>query len=124
VSPAVRRTASAAGVVRATTIIHAALSTPEIHVFWPRSRKSSPSGRALVVIARASLPASGSVSPRLNWTLPSATPGRIARRCSAVPCRTSVVAPNPGVRMKGNTAAEPAPEAASVSHATASSTMP
>jgi hypothetical protein len=99
VKPFVRGRACAAGIVRVTAIIQSAFSSPEIHTFCPRTTKSPPSRRADVVISRALLPASGSVSPSANWTLPSATPGRIACFCSAVPCRARVIAPNPGVRM-------------------------
>jgi hypothetical protein len=53
--------------------------------------------RAAVVISMAFEPASGSVSARQNWIEPSARPGRIRCFCSSVPCRVSVIAPNPGV---------------------------
>jgi hypothetical protein len=101
VKPAVRgrpRSAvSVAGIVRVTATIQSAFSTLEIHTFWPLMRKSSPAGRAWVVIAIALDPASGSVSARQNCTDPSARPGRIRCFCSSVPWRVRVMAPKPGV---------------------------
>ena len=95
--PACAGAASAAGTVRVTAIIQSARSTLEIQTFWPLTRKSSPSRRALVLISTALEPASGSVRPKLNCRSPEASPGSSSCFCSSVPWRTSVVAPKPGL---------------------------
>ena len=100
VMPAVRGLASAAGVLRVTASIHSAFSTPEIQVFWPAHQQ---------VVAVA--PGGGGDRERVAAGVglgerhaelasrPVATPGRISACCAGVPCRASVIAPNPGVRM-------------------------
>ena len=65
-----------AGVVRATTSMWWASSTPVMKVFWPRSTQRSPSRRARVWMWKLLLPASGSVMAKQNLSRPAASGGR------------------------------------------------
>ena len=82
VKPLSRGFASATGIVRLTSTMCRARSTPEIQIFCPVTRKSSPCRRAWVLMLIALLPASGSVMAKQVSDRPAARAGSSARFCS------------------------------------------
>ena len=62
------------------------------HIFWPSTRKSSPSRTAFVRIAETSEPQPGSDIENAPRTSPVAIRGSSDRFCSSVPCRSSMYA--------------------------------
>lgn len=71
---------------RASTVHTSATGPLVMNNFVPSSTQSSPSRRAVVRIAPASDPASGSVEAQAPISEPSHSPGSQRCRCCSVPC--------------------------------------
>ena len=106
---------------RATTRRYADSSTPEMKTFRPLRTYPSPSRPATVDSRWKFEPASGSVMAKQTLSVPSAKPGRNARRCAGVPCFATTVAAIAGDTTSSSSGQ---PAAASSSHTIASSVMP
>jgi hypothetical protein len=87
----------------------------------PESTQSAPSRRATVPSRWKFEPASGSVMAKATFRDPSAMPGRNSARCSAVPCRATIVATIAGDTTSSSSGQ---PAVASSSHTMASSVIP
>ncbi len=81
--------------VTAVTVTNRVIGVPEfvMNCLEPSITHSSPSSRAVVRVAPASLPASGSVSPNPARARPARRSGSSSRFCSSVPKRKTGIAP-------------------------------
>ena len=81
--------------VTAVTVTKRVIGVPEfvMNCFEPSMTQSSPSRRAVVRVAPASLPASGSVRPKPARARPASRSGRYSCFCSSVPNRNTGIAP-------------------------------
>ena len=88
---------SRAAPVRAVTVTSDVIGVPEfvMNALAPSITQSSPSRRARVRLAPASLPASGSVSPNPASVRPAQRSGNHRWRCSSVPYAAIGAAPSP-----------------------------
>ena len=81
--------------VTAVTVTNRVMSVPELvmNCFEPLITHSPPSSRAVVRVAPASDPASGSVSPKPASAVPASRSGSSSCFCSSVPKRKTGIAP-------------------------------
>ena len=81
--------------VTAVTVTKRVMPVPELvmNCFEPLITHSPPSSRAVVRVAPASEPASGSVRPKPASAFPASRSGSSACFCSSVPKRNTGIAP-------------------------------
>jgi hypothetical protein len=81
--------------VTAVTVTKRVIGVPEfvMNCFEPLMTHSPSSSRAVVRVAPASLPASGSVSPKPASARPARRSGRSSSRCASFPNRKIGMAP-------------------------------
>src|ERR1700722_14599624 len=122
--PSVRRLTSCDLVVRATTSIFCASSTPVIQILRPFRRQPLPSRVAKVFISKLFEPASGSVSAMQQLISPAMILGNSSDFIASEPKRAIETPPKIGLIMKSWPTVEPPPQAARVSRITPCSCLP
>ena len=91
----ISRVAEPGSPVTAVTVTKRVIGVPELvmNCFAPSITHSPPSRRAVVRVAPASDPASGSVRPNPASARPASRSGRCSSRCASVPKRKIGIAP-------------------------------